>query len=163
MENGLTRFLERDFRSTVCRGEWYPHSLGTLEILTSLSHPDPATGALIGSCPESVTKDVDDAVQVASAAFPAWRSRTGRDRSKILRRWYELTIENKDDLATLITWENGKSSFDAVSEVLFAASFLEWFAEEAPRVYGDVIPHSQPGFRVSVLKEPVGVVGLITP
>lgn len=72
-------------------------------------------------------------------------------------------IQNKEDLATLITWENGKAGPDAAGEVLFAASFLEWFAEEAPRVYGDVVPHSQPGFRVSVLKEPVGVVGLITP
>lgn len=124
---------------------------------------DPATGALIGSCPESVVEDADKAIQVAATALPAWRSRTGRDRSRILRRWYELTMENKDDLATLITWENGKASLDAKSEVLFAASFLEWFAEEAPRVYGDVIPHSQPGFRVSVMKEPVGVVGLVTP
>ncbi|KAF4473044.1 Aldehyde dehydrogenase C-terminal [Fusarium albosuccineum] len=124
---------------------------------------DPATGALIGSCPESVPEDVDKAVQVAAAALPAWRSLTGRNRSRILRRWYELVIENKDDLATLITWENGKAGPDAHGEVLFAASFLEWFAEEAPRVYGDIIPHSTPGFRVSVLKEPVGVVGLITP
>lgn len=72
-------------------------------------------------------------------------------------------MENKDDLATLITWENGKAAPDAKGEVLFAASFLEWFAEEAPRVYGDLIPHTQPGFRVAVHKEPVGVVGLITP
>lgn len=72
-------------------------------------------------------------------------------------------MENKDDLATLITWENGKAAPDAKGEVLFAASFLEWFAEEAPRVYGDLIPHSQPGFRVAVHKEPIGVVGLITP
>ncbi|RSM10823.1 hypothetical protein CEP52_003410 [Fusarium oligoseptatum] len=94
---------------------------------------------------------------------PASGALIGRNRSRILRRWYELVIENKEDLATLITWENGKAGPDAAGEVLFAASFLEWFAEEAPRVYGDVIPHSAPGFRVSVLKEPVGVVGLITP
>lgn len=72
-------------------------------------------------------------------------------------------MENKDDLTKLIIWENGKAQVDAAGEVLFAASFLEWFAEEAPRVYGDVIPHSQPSFRTAVLKEPVGVVGLITP
>ncbi|KAL4779259.1 Aldehyde/histidinol dehydrogenase [Aspergillus varians] len=124
---------------------------------------DPATGTLIGSCPESIAQDAEQAIQVAAAALPAWRSRTGRDRSRILRRWYELVVDNKEDLATLITWENGKAGPDAAGEVNFAASFLEWFAEEAPRVYGDVIPHSQPGFRVSVLKEPVGVVGLITP
>ncbi|KAJ5723267.1 Aldehyde/histidinol dehydrogenase [Penicillium malachiteum] len=103
------------------------------------------------------------AMNAAASALPIWRARTGRDHSRILRRWYELVQENKEDLATLITWENGKAGPDAAGEVQFAASFLEWFAEEAPRVYGDVIPHSQPGFRVSVLKEPVGVVGLITP
>lgn len=72
-------------------------------------------------------------------------------------------MENKQDLATLITLENGKAQADAAGEVLFASSFLEWFSEEASRVYGDVIPHSQPTFRVSVLKEPIGVCGLITP
>lgn len=72
-------------------------------------------------------------------------------------------MDNQQDLATLITLENGKAKPDAVDEVLFVASFLEWFSEEAARVYGDVVPHSQPGFRVSVLKEPVGVCGLISP
>ncbi|KAJ5736220.1 Aldehyde/histidinol dehydrogenase [Penicillium malachiteum] len=124
---------------------------------------DPANGVFIGSCPESVAQDAETAINAAAGALPAWRSRTGRDRSRVLRRWYELVIEDKEDLATLITWENGKAGLDAAGEVQFAASFLEWFAEEAPRVYGDVIPHSQPGFRVSVLKEPIGVVGLITP
>ncbi|KAJ5087342.1 hypothetical protein N7456_010958 [Penicillium angulare] len=124
---------------------------------------DPATGALIGSCPESDSKDAQKAIQAAAAAMPAWRSRAGRNRGRILRRWYELIMENQEDLATLITWENGKAKPDATGEVLFAASFLEWFSEEAARVYGDVIPHSQPNFRVSVLKEPVGVCGLITP
>ncbi|BCS19844.1 NAD-dependent succinate-semialdehyde dehydrogenase [Aspergillus puulaauensis] len=124
---------------------------------------DPASGSLIGTCPESTPQDAEQAIRAAAAALPVWRTRTGRDRSRILRKWYELVIQNKEDLATLITWENGKARPDAAGEVLFAASFLEWFAEEAPRVYGDVVPHSQPGFRVSVLKEPVGVVGLITP
>lgn len=95
--------------------------------------------------------------------MPAWRTRTGRERSRILRRWYELVLENKEDLAKLISWENGKAQADAMGEVQFAASFLEWFAEEAARVYGDVIPHSTPGYRVIVSKEPVGVCGLITP
>lgn len=125
--------------------------------------PDPATGKLIGSCPESVAADAERAIQAAAAALPEWRSRSGRNRSRILRRWYELVIENQDDLATLITWENGKAMPDAKGEVQFAASFFEWFSEEAARVYGDVIPHSNPSMRVSVLKEPVGVCGLITP
>ncbi|KAJ4256011.1 hypothetical protein NW762_009085 [Fusarium torreyae] len=123
----------------------------------------PASGALIGSCPESVAGDAHKAILTADAAFPEWRSRTGRGRSRILRRWYELLIENKEDLATLIIWENGKALPDAAGEVLFAGSFLEWFAEEAARIYGDVIPYSAPGFRVQTIKEPVGVIGLITP
>ncbi|POR36830.1 Aldehyde dehydrogenase, C-terminal [Tolypocladium paradoxum] len=124
---------------------------------------DPATNAVIGHCPESTVKDAENAIQSAAAALPRWRSRTGRDRARILRRWYELVMENVEDLTTLITSENGKAKADAKGEVAFAASFLEWFAEEAARVYGDIIPHSVPGFRVSVLKEPVGVCGLITP
>ncbi|KAG5815854.1 hypothetical protein H9Q74_011459 [Fusarium xylarioides] len=139
-------------------GQWVESSSGK-----RFEVHDPATGALIGTCLESVPQDVEDAVKVASRALPAWRSHSGRARSRILRRWYELLLENKEDLAALITWENGKSYVDAAGEVMFAASFLEWFAEEAPRVYGDVIPHSQPNFRTAILKEPVGVVGLITP
>lgn len=95
--------------------------------------------------------------------MPGWRNRSGRERSRILRRWYDLIMENREDLATLISWENGKAKADAAGEVVFASSFLEWFSEEAARIYGDVIPHSAPGFRVSVIKEPVGVCGLITP
>ncbi|KAH6973724.1 aldehyde dehydrogenase domain-containing protein [Ilyonectria sp. MPI-CAGE-AT-0026] len=124
---------------------------------------DPATGALIGSCPESTAKDAEKAIRAAAIALPLWRSRTGRERARILRRWYDLVMENKDDLATIITWENGKAKPDAVGEVVFAASFLEWYAEEAARIYGDIIPHSNGSFRTSVLKEPVGVCGLITP
>lgn len=124
---------------------------------------DPATGLKIGSCPESTPDDAQLAIDAAAAAFPEWRSRSGRERSHVLRRWYELVMENKDDLATLITFENGKAKSDASGEVLFAARFLEWFAEEAARIYGDVIPHSSTAYRVSVVKEPVGVCGLITP
>ncbi|KAH8427439.1 NAD-dependent succinate-semialdehyde dehydrogenase [Aspergillus melleus] len=124
---------------------------------------DPANGSILGSCPESDSKDAQNAIDSAAAALPAWRSRAGRNRGRILRRWYELILENQEDLAKLITLENGKAKPDAAGEVLFAASFLEWFSEEAARIYGDVIPHSQPSFRVSVLKEPIGVCGLITP
>lgn len=126
---------------------------------------DPANGDIIGSCPASDSKDTQKAIDTAAAALPAWRSRTGRNRGRLLRRWYELIMENQQDLATLITLENGKAKADAAGEILFATSFLEWFSEEAARVYGDgdVIPHSQPNFRVSVLKESVDVCGLITP
>ncbi|PWY80867.1 succinic semialdehyde dehydrogenase [Aspergillus sclerotioniger CBS 115572] len=139
-------------------GQWVKAASGKRFDVT-----DPASGNILGSCPESGSVDAEKAIRVASAALPSWRSRTGRNRSRILRRWYELILENKEDLSRLITLENGKAKADATGEVLLAASFLEWFAEEAARIYGDVIPHSQPGFRVSVLKEPVGVCGLITP
>ncbi|OJJ47732.1 hypothetical protein ASPZODRAFT_1762431 [Penicilliopsis zonata CBS 506.65] len=139
-------------------GEWVPSVSGKrFDVF------DPATGSLLGSCPESTAADAEKAIHAADAAFPAWRSRSGRERGRILRRWYDLVMENKDDLAKLITAENGKAQADAVGEVNLSANFLEWFAEEAPRVYGDVIPHSSSAFRVSVLKEPVGVCGLITP
>lgn len=92
-----------------------------------------------------------------------FRTTTGRERSKLLRKWYDVVTANADDIAKLITWENGKPLADARAEVAYAASFLEWFSEEAPRAYGDMIPATVPGNRVWTLKEPVGVCGLITP
>lgn len=124
---------------------------------------DPSTESLIGTCPESTDEDAQEAIDAAARALPAWRSRTGRDRSRILRRWYELIRDNSEDLATLIGWENGKAKPDAAGEVASAASFIEWYSEEAARIYGDIIPHSVASLRVSILKEPIGVCGLITP
>lgn len=94
-------------------------------VLTFLVTADPANGNIIGSCPESDTRDAQKAIDQAAAALPAWRSRTGRNRGRLLRRWYDLVMENQEDLATLITLENGKAKADAAGEVLFAASFLE--------------------------------------
>ena len=124
---------------------------------------NPATDAVIGSCPESDTSDLDDAIKAASSAFPAWRAQSGRARGRILRKLFELIVENKADIAKIITAENGKAKGDAEGEALFGASFFEWFAEEAPRVYGDVVPHTNPTFRTRILKQPIGVCGLITP
>ena len=124
---------------------------------------NPATDAVIGSCPESDTSDLDDAIRAASSAFPAWRAQSGRARGRILRKLFELIVENKADIAKIITAENGKAKGDAEGEALFGASFFEWFAEEAPRVYGDVVPHTNPTFRTRILKQPIGVCGLITP
>ncbi|CAI7582235.1 unnamed protein product [Penicillium bialowiezense] len=124
---------------------------------------NPATEALIGTCPESNTDDINSAIQAAAKAFPAWRSQSGRQRGRILRRFYELVVENKEDIGKIITAENGKAKGDAEGEALFSAGFFEWFSEEAPRIYGDVIPHSNPSSRTQVVKEPVGVCGLITP
>lgn len=118
---------------------------------------------MLGSCPESDVEDVQEAIKCAAAALPHWRVQTNRTRSRILRRWHDLVQANSADLAKLITLENGKAKPDASGEVAFANSFLEWYSEEAARIYGDVIPHSAPGFRASVLKEPVGVCGVIVP
>lgn len=113
--------------------------------------------------PEFDDADTQLAIDAAYAALPSFRTKTGRERSKLLRKWYDLMVENAEDLATLITWENGKPLADAKGEVTYAANFFEWFSEEAPRVYGDTIPASIAGNRVFTIKEPVGVCGLITP
>lgn len=148
------------FKTNVCyvNGEWVKAASGkTFEV------HDPATGKLIGTCPEFDAKDTAKAVEAAQAAFASFRTQTGRQRSKLLRRWYDLVNENAEDLAALITWENGKPIADAKGEVAYAANFFEWFSEEAPRIYGETIPATVPGNRVITIKEPVGVCGLITP
>ena len=124
---------------------------------------DPATGKTIGSCPEFSKEDTDNAIRIAAEAWPDFRKTTSREKARMLRRWYQLMMDNVDDLARLITWENGKPFNDAKGEVNYAASFFEWFSEEAPRNYGDTIEPSLPGIRVFTIKEPVGVCGLITP
>ncbi|KAL1991445.1 hypothetical protein VTN49DRAFT_4753 [Thermomyces lanuginosus] len=124
---------------------------------------DPSDGKLIGTCPEFSAADTEKAIEAAAAAFPSFRATLARERARMLRRWYQLMLDNLDDLATLITWENGKPLPDAKGEVNYAASFFEWFSEEAPRVYGDTIPASVPGNRIYTIREPVGVCGLITP
>ncbi|KAI9899856.1 hypothetical protein N3K66_004118 [Trichothecium roseum] len=124
---------------------------------------NPATDAVIGVCPESSVKDLEAAIDAASKAFGPWRALSGRQRGRIIHRVFGLLIENKEDLGRIITEENGKAKGDAEGEVLFAASFFEWFGEEAARIYGDVVPHTNPSFRTQILKEPVGVCGLIVP
>ncbi|KAH7360245.1 succinate semialdehyde dehydrogenase-like protein [Rhexocercosporidium sp. MPI-PUGE-AT-0058] len=139
-------------------GEWVKAKSGkTFEVF------DPSSGKLIGNAPEFDAADTQRAIDAAAAAFPSFRTKTGRERSKLLRKWYDLLVENSEDIAKLITWENGKPLADAKGEAAYAASFFEWFSEEAPRVYGDTIPASVAGNRVVTIKEPVGVCGLITP
>jgi len=139
-------------------GEWVKAASGkTFEVT------DPSTGKLMGTAPEFDVEDTQKAIDAAAAALPSFRTKTGRERSKLLRKWYDLMIENSEDIAKLITWENGKPLADAKGEAAYAASYLEWFSEEAPRIYGDTIPSSVPGNRVVTVKEPVGVCGLITP
>jgi len=124
---------------------------------------NPATQEVIGTIPKLVADETRRAVEAADAAWPAWRAKTAKERSAVLRRWYELMLENQEDLARIMTTEQGKPLAEAMGEVVYAASFLEWFAEEAKRVYGDVIPGHQADKRILVLKQPVGVVAAITP
>jgi succinate-semialdehyde dehydrogenase/glutarate-semialdehyde dehydrogenase len=124
---------------------------------------NPATGEKLGTVPKMGRSETRRAVEAAQAAFPAWRAKTARDRSVILRRWYDLMMENQEDLAILMTLEQGKPLAESRGEIAYAASFIEWFAEEGKRIYGDTIPQHQSDKRIVVLKEPIGVVAAITP
>ncbi|OAX84171.1 hypothetical protein ACJ72_01446 [Emergomyces africanus] len=139
-------------------GEWVGAQSGeTFEV------HDPSTGKLIGTCPEFSVQDTQKAIDAAVTAFPSFRKTLARERARMLRRWYQLMMDNAEDISTLITWENGKPFADAKGETNYAASFFEWFSEEAPRICGDTIQSSVPGNRVMTIKEPVGVCGFITP
>ena len=124
---------------------------------------DPANGECIGFVPAMGAGEVLRAVQSAHAAWPAWRSKTARDRALVLRRWFDLLMLHQGDLARIMTREQGKPLAEARSEIAYAASFLEWFAEEAKRVYGETLPVIQNGKRMFVIKQPVGVCAAITP
>ena len=129
----------------------------------ALQVSNPATGVVLGTVPNMGTAETRAAIEAAAAAFPAWAARTAKDRATLLRRWHDLMLLNADDLAQLMTAEQGKPLAEAKGEIVYAASFIEWFAEEAKRVYGDVIPGHQPDKRIFVLRQPVGVVAAITP
>jgi len=124
---------------------------------------NPATGELIGAVPNMGRGETRRAIEAAQAAQPAWRALTAKERAARLRRWYELMLENQEDLARIMTAEQGKPLAEARGEVAYAASFLEWFAEEGKRLYGDVIPAHAGDKRILVQKEPVGVTAAITP
>jgi succinate-semialdehyde dehydrogenase / glutarate-semialdehyde dehydrogenase len=124
---------------------------------------NPATGEIIGTVPKLGRAETQRAIDAASRAFPAWRRKTARERAAVMRRWFELMLASQDDLARLMTIEQGKPLTESKGEVVYAASFLEWFGEEAKRAYGDTIPNQQPDKRLVVIKEPIGVVACITP
>jgi succinate-semialdehyde dehydrogenase/glutarate-semialdehyde dehydrogenase len=129
----------------------------------TLAVHNPATGEKIGAVPMRGKEETTAAIEAASSVWPEWRGMTGHERSRIVRRWYELIVEHQDDLAVIMTMEQGKPLAEARGEVLYGASYVEWFAEEAKRVYGDTIPMAQPGKRIVVIKQPVGVCAAITP
>jgi succinate-semialdehyde dehydrogenase/glutarate-semialdehyde dehydrogenase len=124
---------------------------------------NPATGAILGQVPKLGARETREAIEAARAAMIPWAARAAKERSLLLRRWFDLIIENKDDLGEILTLEQGKPLAEARGEILYGASFVEWFAEETRRVYGDVIPGHQKDKRILVLKQPIGVVAAITP
>ena len=139
-------------------GQWVEaDSADTIEVT------NPADGSRLGTVPKNGVAETRRAIRSAEVALPGWRGKTGKERATILQRWFELVMANQEDLALIITAEQGRVLTEARGEIAYGASFIQWFAEEAKRVYGDVISHPLPGRRILVLKEPVGVVAAITP
>ena len=124
---------------------------------------NPANGEVIATLPDMGREETAQAIDAAHAAQTAWAARTGKDRAAVLRKLFDLMVANADDLATILTMEMGKPWAEARGEILYGASYMEWFAEEAKRVYGDTIPGHQPDKRIIVIRQPVGVVAAITP
>ncbi|AWF82995.1 succinate-semialdehyde dehydrogenase (NADP(+)) [Microbulbifer sp. A4B17] len=124
---------------------------------------DPANGELLGRVADGTAEDAEAAVAAASEAFPAWSRRTAGERAAVLKRWYQLIVDNSDDLAMILSLEQGKPVAEAKGEILYGASFIEWFAEECRRAYGQTIPTHNPAMRLNTIRQPVGVVSCITP
>ena len=124
---------------------------------------NPATGSVLGTVPKLGAEEARRAIEAAERAWPAWRAKTAKERAVILRKWFDLMMANQEDLAQILTAEQGKPLTEARGEIAYGASFIEWFAEEGKRAYGDVIPQHQPDKRVLVIKQPIGVCALITP
>ncbi len=139
-------------------GQWTDAENGETIAVTN-----PATGEHIGTIPNLGAAETKRAIEAANAAWPAWRKKTAKDRAAVLRKWFDLITENADDLALLMTTEQGKPLAEAKGEVAFGASFIEWFAEEAKRIAGDTLQTPWPDRRLIVTKEPIGVCAAITP
>jgi succinate-semialdehyde dehydrogenase / glutarate-semialdehyde dehydrogenase len=129
----------------------------------SIPVTDPATGDVLGTVPKFLGGETREAIAAAKRAFPEWAAKTAGERAAILRRWNDQMLANADDLALIMTLEQGKPLAESKGEVAYSASFIEWFAEEGKRLYGDVIPSHAPDKRIVVLKQPIGVVCAITP
>jgi succinate-semialdehyde dehydrogenase/glutarate-semialdehyde dehydrogenase len=139
-------------------GEWVGADSGA-----SFEVTNPATGAVLARVPDMLEGEARRAIEAAAAAWPAWAAKTAKERATVLRKWYDLIMANQEDLAVIMTSEQGKPLAESRGEVAYGASFIEWFAEEGKRIYGDVIPPTQAGRRIIVLKQPIGVVAAITP
>ncbi|MGD8327339.1 MAG: NAD-dependent succinate-semialdehyde dehydrogenase [Sphingomonadales bacterium] len=139
-------------------GEWVAAKSGETFDVTN-----PATGEVLASVPKCGAAETHKAITDAKAAQKLWAAKTAKERGSIIRRWRDLMIENQEDLARLMTAEQGKPLKEAMGEIVYAASFFEWYAEEAKRVYGDIIPANEADKRILVMRQPIGVVGAITP
>lgn len=139
-------------------GQWVDANNGkTFDVL------NPATKAKLGTVPEMGAAETKAAIDAANAALPAWRAKTAKERANILKKWFDLVMAASDDLATLMTAEQGKPFAESKGEVVYGASFIEWFAEEAKRLYGDTVPAHAADKRIVIVKQPIGVVASITP
>ncbi len=152
------RYLDLVLSRAFINGEWVEANSGE-----QVAVVNPANGAVITSVPDMGKQDAEIAVVAAHNAFLDWRKTTAKHRSVLLKKWFDLIVENADALAKLLTTEQGKPYKEAYGEVMYGASFIEWFAEEAKRVYGDIIPSANPNNRYMTIKQPVGVVTAITP
>src|SRR6202040_3682406 len=139
-------------------GEWVDAlNRGTIPVT------NPATGETLGTVPRMGAEETRQAIEAADRALPAWRAKTAKERAQILRKWFDLMMANQDDLANLMTAEQGKPLAESKGEIAYAASFIEWFGEEGKRIYGDTIPSHGADKRIVVTKEPIGVCAAITP
>ncbi len=145
-------------QQALINGEWLDANNGEVIDVTN-----PANGDKLGSVPKMGADETHAAIDAANRALPAWRALTAKERANILRNWFNLMMEHQDDLARLMTLEQGKPLAEAKGEISYAASFIEWFAEEGKRIYGDTIPGHQADKRLIVIKQPIGVTAAITP
>ncbi|SWM99889.1 succinate-semialdehyde dehydrogenase [Klebsiella pneumoniae] len=152
--NDMTLFRQQ----AMIDGQWRDAPNGDVIAVTN-----PANGEQLGSVPKMGADETREAIEAANRSLPAWRTLTAKERANILRRWFDLMMENQDDLARLMTLEQGKPLAEAKGEISYAASFIEWFAEEGKRIYGDTIPGHQADKRLLVIKQPIGVTAAITP
>jgi succinate-semialdehyde dehydrogenase/glutarate-semialdehyde dehydrogenase len=150
-----TRFLKQQ---CYIGGQWADADGGGVVKVT-----DPGSGKVLGTVPNMGTAETKRAIDAAEAALPAWRAKTAGERSKIMRRLFDLMIAHQDALGELLSREQGKPFAEAKGEIVYAASFIEWFAEEAKRAYGDVIPGHAVGRRIVCIKQGIGVVAAVTP
>jgi succinate-semialdehyde dehydrogenase / glutarate-semialdehyde dehydrogenase len=157
---GSLQLKDRDLFREQCLidGRWLPADEGG-----ALPVRNPATSEQLGTIPNMGAAETRRAIEAAARALPAWGARTAKDRATLLRRWFDLITQHEQDLAILMTAEQGKPLAESKGEIAYAASFIEWFAEEGKRLYGDLIPGHQPDKRIMVLRQPVGVVAAITP